>query len=106
VRGLGGDPNQIKPSPNGFFHAPAEGLLPASTGHEFTGKISGLRYDRFGDFDGFELVTLHAEEHRFRAHERRVEEIVREAWLQRTLVTILVGPEDPHWPAQIILRRA
>ncbi len=107
VRGLGGDPAKVKPSPLGYL-PPAEksrkyGGAPRD---EHTGKIAGLRYDRFGDFEGFDLVTLDGEELYFRGHERRVEELVREAWIERQLLSVVVGRDDPHWPAEIVLRRA
>jgi hypothetical protein len=104
ITGLGGDPAQIDPSPVGYWPHP-KGQPPARRVHEHTGKITALRYDRFGDFEGFDLVTLTAEKHRFRAHEHRIEELVRHAWFDRMLVSVVVTTEDPTWPAEIVLRR-
>jgi hypothetical protein len=106
VRGLGGNPDNIQPSQYGTANQP--GLLPLHPHHEhrleFTGKVSGLRYDRFGDFEGFYLVTLSGEERSFRGHEREIEDLVRKAWVERTLISVFVH-HDPHWPESIILRR-
>lgn len=46
---------------------------------EFTGKIAGLIYDRFGDFDGFLLLSERGHERRFYAREEQVERVVRGA---------------------------
>lgn len=106
VKGLGGDPAKVKPSPLGYL-PPEEkgGKRGGSLCDEYTGKIAGLRYDRFGDFEGFDLVTLDGEEHHFRGHERRVEELVREAWIERQLLSVVVERHNPHWPAEIVLLR-
>lgn len=62
-----------------WSHDPAD----AATGTETTianatrsGKVNGIEYDRFGDFEGFALLTEHGEEHLFRATEINVEELV------------------------------
>lgn len=44
--------------------------------HAFRGKVNGIVYDRFGDFEGFALLAEHGEEHLFRATEINVEELV------------------------------
>lgn len=109
VRGFGGNPAKIAPSPLGTAN---QGItipikLPLPQGeleHGETGKITGLRYDRFGDFVGFDLVTLGGEERHFHAREAEVEELVRRAWIERTLLTVLRSHHDPAWPREIILR--
>lgn len=107
VRGLGGNPDSIQPSQYGTANQP--GLVPLHPHREdrleFTGKVSGLRYDRFGDFDGFYLVTLSGEERSFHGHEQEIEDLVRKAWVERILISVFVHDHDPHWPASIILRR-
>ena len=108
VRGLGGDPAKIEPSQYGT--ANQIGLLPPikpiyEERLEFTGKISGLRYNRFGDFDGFYLITLSGEERGFRGYEQEIEDLIREAWVERVLISVFVFRHDPEWPVEIILRR-
>jgi hypothetical protein len=106
VTGFGGNPSQIPPSPKGN---PVEGRPGEHPDHElieFTGKVSGLIYDRFGDFEGFSLLTERGHEKIFRGWERASEEIVRRAWLDRYVVSVFVHPGEPHIPVSIILRRA
>jgi len=106
ILGLGGDPATI--APNRLGHIPIE--EPPRRRREdlaeYTGKVIGLSYDRFGDFESFELLTLHGREHSFRGREHRIERLVREAWLERHLITVFVPKHDRDWPAEIILRRA
>ena len=106
VRGLGGDPDKIKPNQLGLV--PPTEKRPehrAEDLEEYTGKVIGIGYDRFGDFDGFGLLTLNGHKHRFHGREQRIETLVREAWLERHLITVLAPRHDPVWPAEIILRR-
>lgn len=106
VHGLGGDPAKIPPSPVGLAPPKRPHEPPEPTRRvEYTGKVTGLRYDRFGDFDGFDLVTLHGEERCFSSREPRVETLVREAWMERHLLTVIVTRDHTRWPAEIILRR-
>ena len=110
IVGFGGDPTTILPSPTGI-------PLPAGSGggggvhhhthgaEEFTGKVEGLLYDRFGDFEGFLLRTEHGHEHRFHATERAIEERVREAWEDRIVISVRVHRHHPSIPVSIVLRR-
>jgi hypothetical protein len=67
--------------------------------------VEAVIYDRFGDFEGFLLRTEHGEEKFFRGHESHIEDLVRDAWVQRMLISITV---DRHsdWPAKIVLLRS
>jgi hypothetical protein len=76
------------------------------TGEAFTGKVVGIVYDRFGDFEGFFLLTEHGQERQFRSREHEVEELVRAAWLERILISVIVEYGDPLHPVSIVLRRA
>jgi hypothetical protein len=67
--------------------------------------VIGIRYDRFGDFEGFTLLSEHGHEHHFRGREHEVEEIVKCAWVERTVVSVFVESHDSAWPAAIVLRR-
>ena len=58
VKGFGGDPSKIPPSPVGAIPSKSPpGVGPGSVAGkvESTGKIEGLLYDRFGDFEEFIL---------------------------------------------------
>jgi hypothetical protein len=111
VGGLGVDPGTIPPSLGGYPGHPRHGG-DRDRGHAATGKIAGVCYDRFGDFEGFDLRTEHGEERRYRAREKEIERLVLEAWRDRWVVTVMA--EDRHerhdwdlapWVTRIILRR-
>lgn len=75
VKGLGGNPDAVVPSPTG------EGLpKPPDTPDRLTvtGKVTRLLYDCFGDFEGFVLATCEGE-HTFHACEKGIEEVVCKA---------------------------
>lgn len=80
--------------------------LPGVEAREFTGKVQGVIYDRFGDFEGFFLLTEHGHEHRFHSRESEVEELIRKAWVERYVITVIAHHHHPHNPSSIILRRA
>jgi len=104
IIGMGGDPAKIPPSPHGY-------QLPSPIGgeghgeHRHTGKVISLRYDRFGDFEGFMLLSMDGREHSFRGRERKVEELVHRAWVEQMLISVIVELHDPDWPASIVLER-
>jgi len=102
VISLGGDPTQILPTPsgNGGPH-----LAPPTPGEHlhFTGKISGLIFDHFGDFEGFILETMHGEEHRFQSREKDVAILAERAWRERLRITVTTGHHEPHRPRTIII---
>jgi hypothetical protein len=99
VKALGGDPDVICASPTGNCR------LPKRRRHEreYTGKIAGLIYDRFGDFEGF-LLETEADERRFFSRERAVEELARRAWQERTRVSVFVERDEDERPHVIVLR--
>lgn len=120
VGGLGVDPGTIPSSLGGYPGKGGHGRPEPhpghggdrDRGHAATGKIAGVCYDRFGDFEGFDLRTEHGEERRYRAREEEIERLVLEAWRDRWVVTVMA--EDRHerhdwdmapWVIRIILRR-
>lgn len=109
VIGFGGDPWKIPPSPSGNVpgHLPAIPAPIYGRGEmsEFTGKVVSLIYDRFGDFLGFRLLTEEGHEHEFRGRELAIEELVKGAWIERSVISVLVERSKPDWPAVITLRR-
>jgi hypothetical protein len=106
VRDLGGDPDQVEPSPAG-----AAGKPPREPGEErereltFDGKVVGVIYDCFGDFEGF-LLDDCGEEIRFFSREHQIECLVRLAWRQRIAIGVTSRRSNPRRPTSIILRRA
>ena len=109
--GYGGDPGAVDPSPNGNVPVrshPHQGPYPHPHEHcsGITGKVVGICYDRFGDFEGFMLLSERGHEHTFFSCEHEIEELVRVAWLDRMVITVFVERHDPDRPASIVLRRA
>jgi hypothetical protein len=102
VRGLGGDPGKILPSPSGDG-----GKLPAPHKPEerrcVTGKVAGLIFDRFGDFEGF-LLEGEEGEHGYYSRERDLKELVERAWRERLRITVCTEHDEPHRPQSIIVR--
>jgi hypothetical protein len=98
VDGLGGNSTTILPDPNGVppLHKQRR---------QSTGKVIGVIYDRFGDFEGFTLLTEEGHEHTFHALEHKIECLVRDAWVQRMVISVFWLRDAPHTPVTIILRR-
>jgi hypothetical protein len=71
----------------------------------YTGKVSGVIYDRFGDFDGFTIRLESGHERFFRGREHAIEELIRTAWLQHNVVSVYVDRDANDWPETIILER-
>jgi hypothetical protein len=103
VGGSGGQPNHIQPSPTGWVpgmpkplpvppkhHPPHGGAV-----EEFTGKIQGLIYDRFGDFEGFVFETMTGAIHRIFSREPAVRDLAHHAQVERLSVHVVV--ERDHW---------
>jgi hypothetical protein len=100
--GFGGDPGTVVAHPNGLPGQPEP--VPLERLH-FTGKVSGILYDRFGDFEGF-LLDTKVGERRFFSREHTIEDIVVRAWKERILITVYVRETHPHRPETILLRYA
>jgi hypothetical protein len=110
VRALGGEPDKIKPSQNGYDGLPGRGLPIPKRPHgreekEFTGKIDAIAYDHFGDFEGFALELFTGEHRHFVSHERPIQSLVLKAWEERILVSVVVDKDRPDIPLRILLRR-
>jgi hypothetical protein len=107
VGGFGGHPETVEPDPNGQPTGPGPGGGGPGGGpgggHGFTGKVSGVLYDRYGDFDGFTLDT-EAGERLFRSREHTVEDLAVRAWRERTLIVVHVAKGDPQRPEAILLK--
>jgi hypothetical protein len=125
VGGLGGEPDAVKPSPSGDEgegewegggerdHGREregerdrdrdwEGEVADRQRHE--GKVAGVVYDCFGDFEGF-LLDECGTEVTFRTRERRMEDLVRLAWRERIAIRVEVTAADPHRPSCLVLKR-
>jgi hypothetical protein len=106
---MGGNPSAVAPSQFGVTRParePPGGGRPHPKGVEYTGKVSEIIYDRFGDFDGFSILTEEGHEHSFRGREHEVEELVNRAWTERIVISVFAERRDHHVPVSIVLRRA
>jgi hypothetical protein len=97
VAGLGGDPNQILPSPTGV---PA----PGQVHREFTGKVCEVIYDCFGDLQGFVLCTCEEDRHLFRTREKAIGEIALRALRDRLLLSVYAEQKDLHTVYRIVIK--
>ena len=61
----------------------------------FTGKIAGLIFDHFGDFEGFILDTEDGERRLF-SREKEIEELAERAWRERLRITVCVEHHSSH----------
>jgi hypothetical protein len=73
--------------------------------HGDTGKVTGLIYDRFGDFEGFLLSTEEGKEKLFRNNERNFENLIRFVWEKAAVISVLEESHTPHALTSIILRK-
>lgn len=101
VTSLGGDPGTIQPSPSGDGGAKPH---PPKGGERecHTGKISGLIYDRFGDFEGFILHTEDYERQYF-SREKDMAVLAERAWRERLRITVCAERHAPRQAATIII---
>jgi hypothetical protein len=105
VQGFGGDPTQILPSPTGEVPAMGTGQ-PVVGAVEITGKVEGIIYDHFGDFEGFILELRDGEHLRFASREHEILRLVQRAWAERIVVTVMVRKAHANVPVGLVLRGA
>jgi hypothetical protein len=105
VQGFGGNPGQIQPSPTGTV--PRPGPRPEPEREErrsYTGKIAGLMFDRYGDFEGFVLDT-EEREHEFFSREKDMQELATHVWRERLRITVWAENDTPHRPLSILIHQ-
>jgi murein tripeptide amidase MpaA len=100
IKGLGIDPGVIPPSLDdpGIPGRPHEGERDC-----YTGKVSEVIFNCFGDFEGFVLETC-GECHRFKSTEKGIKEIVLRACKERLLITVCVVKKCDRTIHEIIVR--
>jgi hypothetical protein len=84
IAGLGGNPDEIPPSPDGAPIGDGTEVAQAS----FTGKVDELIYDCFGRFEGFVLAGCCGDKRGFRTTECGFEEILLKSCKGCLLVTV------------------
>lgn len=103
VGGFGGNPGAISGSPEG--NVPGHGPEPRRPHlREYCGKVSGIFYDAFGDFEGFALKTERCRERWFAARERGMERLVDRAWRERIFICVFVESRAPECAVAIEFR--
>jgi hypothetical protein len=105
----GGDPSKIPPSQTGTVPGkcppPSIPPPPPIGKREITGKVSGIDYDRFGDFCSFTILSEHGQTRHFDAREPQIEDVVYRAWFEQSVVSVFAEEHDHHRPLKLILRR-
>jgi uncharacterized protein with LGFP repeats len=69
-----------------------------------TGKIGGLMFDHFGDFEGFILETDEGE-HRYFSRSSEIKTLAERAWSERLRITVIAESKMPGRPLKIIVRQ-
>jgi hypothetical protein len=70
---------------------------------DLVGKIMGLVYDHFGDFDGFILESESGESLTFHTRQSHMEDVIKRAWMEGLRVTVLPEQQHSDRPRQIVL---
>lgn len=114
VKSFGGDPGKILPSPTGHGTGKpgkgGHGEHHLDHGHEhehgrpFTGKVAGLIFDRFGDFEGFLLDTEDGDR-KFMSREKDMADLVERAWRERLRVTVWADKDEPWHPLSVVIHQ-
>jgi len=105
VKGFGGDPTIILPSGTGALPGAGKSAEPCGGDHpaRFAGKVAGLVYDHFGDFDGFILEERCDQVRRFRSREGRLAQVLHEAWKDRATVIVVADSRDDSCTIEVIV---
>jgi hypothetical protein len=119
VSGLGGNPAGIPASGTGVWpggasghgagavhrpvHASGLGSGRRHDAPEFVGKIEGLIFDHFGDFEGFIPETEVDERLHFYSREKNLKAVAERAWAARLRVTVVPDDENERHPRRIVL---
>ncbi|MDZ7754662.1 MAG: hypothetical protein U5S82_24165 [Gammaproteobacteria bacterium] len=69
-----------------------------------SGKVSGLLFDHFGDFEGFTVETYGGAHLRFFSREAAILDIARTAWLERYVVTVMTVASDSREVRRLLIR--
>jgi hypothetical protein len=103
VDAFGGNAAGIAPSPTGVPapHGHGHGARPGET--EFTGKVADVFFDRFGDFEGFEL-QMFVGRHAFHSREPAIGTLIMRALRERLLLSVIAEAHPPHAIRGIIVR--
>lgn len=75
-----------------------------ATSHLWSGKVSSLLFDHFGDFEGFTLEDNRGRHRRFFSRESAILELARNAWAERDTVTVISVSRTDRTVVRFVLR--
>ncbi len=110
--GDGGVAGGIDPG-DGYFEPGGDDWLDDTTGLPdpsrarpamVSGKVSGLLFDHFGDFEGFTLEVYSGHHVRFLSREPALLEIVERAWRERPVVTVVTVAAKSRRVRRVLVR--
>lgn len=70
----------------------------------YSGKVSGLLYDHFGDFEGFTIESYGGKHLRFFSREAAIQDIASTAWRERYVVTVMTVANDSREVRRLLIR--
>ncbi|MFC3115880.1 hypothetical protein [Cellvibrio fontiphilus] len=70
----------------------------------WSGKVSGLLYDHFGDFEGFTLENYAGNHLRFFSREGAIHDLAQTAWRERYLVTVMSVAANSREVRRLLIR--
>ena len=102
--GTGSDP-YFEPGADDWL-GDADGLADphASKAGIWSGKVSGLLFDHFGDFEGFTLETYAGTHLRFFSREAAILAIARTAWSERHVMTVVTVSAQSRKVRRLLVR--
>lgn len=120
VRALGGDPFDVPATPDGVFPLPdgkggccAPGQTTDGKEHDhnhnhgdvtWTGKVHGLVFDHFGNFEGFDLENYSGAHQRFFSREPAIHDLAHTAWRERHVVSVTTVAPASRQVRRLLLR--
>ena len=70
----------------------------------WSGKVSGLLFDHFGDFEGFMLEAYGGSQHRFFSREDAIRDLAEAAWRERYVVSVLTVSAQSRHVRRLLIR--
>lgn len=70
----------------------------------WSGKVSGLLHDHFGDFEGFTLESYGGTHQRFFSRETAIRDLARTAWTERHVVSVITVSAQSRRVRRLLIR--
>jgi len=109
----GDDGNSDGDGDGGFFEPGDDDLLGETDGLPpvgqakpgvWSGKVSGLLFDHFGDFEGFTLEAYSGDHRRFFSREQAILALAETAWSERRVVTVITVSSSSRRVRRLLIR--